>query len=218
MKMNRFLRLLICIAAIVSTFVAVRGADDGMRRLMSEGGERIDRLFMGQQLNTRLDMLDYFDAGTGTYSKDDVFRTKIRIAELSDRHVRLDADSLMSIDIYLLVQGPDSLIVTVANLPISAGDCAIDVRDVATGNKTEDVSVNYADWIDTGNMDGLTTATLTAMIPFVTASAAVDTGDGDITLTNKSIQVPGLDPGVVKAFKPTLTLQRKGGKYVIKKK
>lgn len=208
-----------CIAFVITLLYSMLSAHaaDSMRRLLTIPEHRIDSIFLGLSLNTRLDMIDYFDAGSETYSMDDTFGSPLRIAELSDRHVRFETRSPFVADCYLVTSGPDSLAVWTVTQPYDNGDTIIKTDDIRTGRPVETVYIPYSAWLVPGNDSRPADGELLAAIPFVTCSATVDAETGKVTLTNTSITVPGLEERIVEAFRPSLTLRLKGRKYIIDK-
>lgn len=203
-------KLFAIIAVLVTLTVS---ASDDMRRVLSSPDPKTNRIFFGQGLNTRLDMIDYYDAGSKVFSNDDLFGSPVRIDTLSDRHVRFITDNPLTIDTYLLTPGKDSLAVSVVTLPVGNGDVIIYVDDIRTGDTRNMYMHHYSDWLTAKALKEVSEATLLANIPFVTASASVDTENNTVTLTNTAITLPGLDPSIVQLFKPTLTLRWDGKKF-----
>lgn len=201
---------------VAVSVLATLGADD-MRALLSGHESRIDTLFLGQDRNTRLDMMDYYDAGTGTYSRDSRFGSDIRIEVLEDRHVRFGSGSSVTVDAYLLTPGADSLLVTVVSFPVGNGDAGVHVADVATGRTVQQITPSYADWMVRDAFKTVSEAALAAAVPFVTAAATVDTAANVITLRNTAAVVPGLDETVVAAFRPEITYRWNGKQFVMSK-
>lgn len=202
------------ILASFIAFAAFAGDGGAMRSLLSGSDARLDSIFFGQKQNTRLDMIDYFDAGSRVFSHDDLFDTPIRIDSLDDRHVRFVTDSPVVIDSYLVTQGVDSLVVSVVALPIGAGDVSVFVDDVRSGKTVDTPVLRYTEWLVPKVAESVGYARIIAAVPFVTSSAAVDTQDGTITLLNNAVTVPGLDPDIVAAFRPQITLRWNGRKYL----
>lgn len=196
----------------ILTVLSVSASDD-MRKMLSSPNPKINSVFFGQSLNTRLDMLDYYDAGSKTFSHDDLFGSDIRIDTLSDRHVRFCSNVPMTIDTYLLTPGKDSLAVSIVTMPVGNNDVVIYVDDIRKGRSLDTYIHHYSDWLTKDALKEVTEATLLANIPFVTASATVDTDNNIVTLTNTSITVPGLDPTIVRLFKPELKLRWDGKKF-----
>lgn len=192
-------------------------AENGMRTLMSANDTRLNDVFLGQSLNTRLDMIDYFDARSEKFTPDDLYSSKIRIDALEDRHVRFASDTPITVDMYLLTPGTDSLIVSVTDIPIGNGDATIDIFDIKTGEKIDSPTLKYSDWLKKDAFKEVGHAELSAAIPFITASVTVDTASDKIILKNTAIDVPGLEKRLVNAFKPSVTLGWTGKKFVMNK-
>lgn len=221
--MFMFKRLIILVAGMVA--LAANARD--MRQLLATTDSTMDAIFLGQPRNLRLDMVDYFEAGSDAYVKDELTGSKIRIAELSDNHVRIETSAPVAYDFYLFAPGSDSLTVDIVSAPIGAGDDEVIIEDIRTGTIIQRVEAEYSEWLnpavvalDSGKTDERHTVTLEAAraaIPFVTVSASFDPAAGVITLTNRSLETPGLDPAIIEAFIPTKTFRWNGRKFVLKK-
>lgn len=205
-------KILLLAVIFASAVCAALGADD-MRRLMTQSHERFDAIFLGQPLNTRLDLIDYYDAGSASFTADNRFGQQIRLDSLSDRHARIATNTDLSFDFYLLTPGSDSLVVTVVNAPLGNTDAAVYVDILNREAPTAAIRTEYADWLTPEALKTVSPSTLLAYIPFVTATAAVDTDNATITLTNNAITVPGLPQEVTELFRPSLTFVYKGGKF-----
>lgn len=196
---------LVLVSALAAVVTAV--ADGDMRALLSNAEPRMDRVFLGCEHNTRLDMLDYYDAGIEYFSYEDVLGSKIRIDTLEDRRVRFVTDSPLSVDTYLLTPGTDSLAVSVISMPIGNGDVAVYVDDVRAGETIDNILVSYSEWLTPDALKDVNEGTLLAAIPFVTASATILGESNMIMLVNTAIEVPGLDADIVNRFRPVIILE-----------
>lgn len=191
-------------------------AADEMKAVLSNPDHKITEAFFGLELNTRLDMIDYFEAGSSSFSNDDLFNSHVRVSALDDRHVRFDTDTPLSIDSYLLTPGNDSILVSVVSLPIAAGDVSVYVINLKTGRSLDLISPDYSDWLVKNAEKSTSTAALLATIPYVTASATVDPIANSITFTNTATTVPGIDLAATKWFRPAITYKWNGKKFVLK--
>lgn len=205
---------------IFSIFIAasamVLDAADDMKRLLQNADERYKSVFLDQPVNIRLDMLDYYEAGSPTFTNDDIYRSQIRIDTISDRYVRIGSNTALYTDFYLLTPGNDSIMVTVSGLPVGAGEESITITDLRTGKDINFPHPRYYDWVaQKTNANDI--PALTAAIPFITSTATVDTQTNTITLENSSITVPGIDEDIVKMFLPSKTYMWDGKKFVLKK-
>lgn len=203
---------IIVLLAIVGVAQPLRGADD-MRRLLVRNDSVILPIFLYQELNNRLDMLDYYDAKMDNPVYDTTGGALVRITDLTDRKVTFEVDTMMKVDIYLVTPGTDSLAVTVVPVAIGAGDNAVYVNDLKTGEIVQKINIDYSEWLAKDALDRFSDGTLTAAIPYVTATVDVDPFTGVITFTNTAVTVPGIDPEIASVFKPTLQLRRKGKRY-----
>ena len=186
---------------------------EGMRGLLASPDVKMENVFFGQTLNTRLDMMDYYDAGGKTYSIDDIQGSKIRIDSLSERHVSFELEKSLKIDMYLLTPGNDSLAVTVINMPVGNGDVFILLDDIKSGETIGEIELPYSEWLTKDALNQVSGSALLAAVPFVTATAQVDTENNTITLTNTSIEVPGLDASMSRYFLPKKTLRYKNKRF-----
>lgn len=191
-------------------------AQDSMKKLLSSPDERMVALFMGVDLNTRLDMIDYFEGGYDIFSQGP-FKSDMRITKLDDRHVRFESNTPVSVDAWLLTPGADSLMVFVVSTPIDNGDAIITVNNLRKGGAPQRITPLYSDWLKADALKNVSEPRLTSIIPFVTASATVDEKNNTVKLTNTWIDVPGIDRDVISVFKPSLTYGWNGRSFVLKK-
>lgn len=192
-------------------------AEGDMKRLLSRQDEISSSIFLGQDGLTRLDMIDYFEAGSDKFSKDDLFGAPIRITQLEDRHVRFEGIYPSRIDFYLVTPGTDSLSVAVNYMPIDNGDEFVIVENFKDGKEVSFEMPQYTDWLTKDALNVFSEEELIAAVPFVSVTADVNTDNGIITLKNNTINTPGLDPSIVAVFKPELSYIWKGKKYVLRK-
>lgn len=216
MKKPRFLPSLVALALVLVPLQPF-GADE-MRSLLSQGNERLDTLLFGLKLNTRLDMIDYFDAGSDVFSADDVYRSEIRINALEDRHVGFATATPLTIDTYFLSPGADSLLVSVVSTGLGNGDTIVRVGDIRTGKAIRSISPTYSEWIDKEAAQKVSETELLAFVPFITADASVDPQECTVTLTNTAVIVPGIDERITGAFRKTLIYKWNGDRFVFTEK
>ena len=193
-------------------------AQNDMKELLKRDSPNVEKVFLGQELNTRLDMIDFYEAGLETFVQDDLYGSKLRLDTLENRHARFATDTPVSFDMYLLTSGADSLVVQVVNSPVGNGDSRVTVLDAVSGDSIATIAPEYSDWLTAEARKNAVPATLLAAIPFVTAGATVDTVGNVVTLTNTAVTVPGLDPEIVEAFVPSLSFRWNGKKFVPVKK
>ena len=204
--------------AIISfiCIVVIHAADD-IRQLMESPDKKFDNIFFGQPVNTRLDLIDYYAAGSKSYTPDELYQSQIRLDSLEDFHARFVDNGGSTLDAYLVTPGIDSLIIWVVEMPIGNGDVALYVDDIRKGATVQTLTTNYSDWIKQGTDNNPSMATLTATIPYVTSTAEVDTANNTIVLHNTSIQVPGIADDVKKRFFDTLRFKWDGKKFKLTK-
>ena len=210
--MTKFFKIQLMFLAFVVA-PTVWGADD-MKQFMSSADEKVDNIFLGLSRNTRLDMIDYFEAGLEAFSYDDNFGSSVRIDTLEDRHVRLATNTQLAVDFYLIAAGSDSLAVAAVTYPVGDGDVRVFVDDVRTGKTIDSLNPQYSDWLLKDALKNFSESELLAAIPFIAARAEVDVPTAVITLFNTSVTVPGLDPAILKAYKTELRYKWNGKKYV----
>lgn len=211
------MKRLLCFFAALSLLWTMASADGSMARLMSQNDARIDSVFLGQSHNTRLDLIDYYNAGSKTFTADSQFGSKLRIDSLSDRYARFSGNIPVELEAYLLTPASDSLMVWVVNMPLGEGDCVVYVDDVRTGRTIQTIDTDYTEWLVKEAAKEANQATLLAIIPFVNVSVQVDPYTNVVTMTNTTVDTPGLDPAVTAFFRPTLRYRWNGKKFVPEK-
>lgn len=210
-------KIIISILFISVLTITARATDD-MRRLLSQPDSTLEQIFLDQPVNTRLDMLDYYDAKSRTFTADHVFGTSISIDTLSDRHVRIATQAnTMSVDFYLLTPANDSIIVKVVNTPVGNNDAILSVTDLRRLTDLGSIEPAYSDWLVKDALKTVSGNTLFAAVPFVSSTVDVDTENNRIVLVNTAVTVPGLDETVKAAFLPAVSYKWNGKKFVREK-
>ena len=213
--MKKTLKVIAIVFCVVTTVLGSRAQDTPMRKLLSSPDDKTAMLFFGQRLNTRLDMMDYYDASSKAFCSDDMLGSKIRIDSLAERYVRFATDTPLTIESYLLTPGNDSLLVTVVTMPVGNADANVVIDDITTGKTIGSIKLRYSDWLVKDALKAADENTLAANIPFVTATAFVDPEKNTVTFTNTAITTPGLNPYVTALFKPELVLRWNGKKFTL---
>lgn len=213
--------------SLVAIMTAYAAQARDMKQLLTSHSAAVDSIFLGQPRNLRLDMIDYFEAGSQAFVNDELTGSKIRISDLSDNHVRIETNTPVAYDFYAVAAGSDSLSVAIISAPIGAGDAEVVIEDIYTGKLLQRIDFEYSDWLNPAVVDtnpsktdsrrAHSVNTLRAAVPFITVTATFDADTGLITLTNRAIETPGLDPSVAESFIPSKTLRWNGHKFVVKK-
>lgn len=174
-----------------------------------------DKLIPLLDKNTRLDMIDYYNSGSATASKN-AMSGKSRILALTPEHVVIELSSASSCEIALLPAGNDTLIAFVSTVATPAPDSRLKIYTSEWSNDVTDkvfVAPSLDDWLtDEGkkNIDEVET-----MVPFMLAGGSFTTDNGtQYVLTNKVAQF--LTEEVYRPmssyFKPTLSYKWTGKK------
>lgn len=209
--MKKFLVIALFAACIAH---AMQGTGD-MEALLTNPDKKFEHIFLEQPLNNRMDMLDYYTAGSKTFTADQLYGSQIRIDSLSDRHVGIGSNSALSADFYLLTPNRnDSIIVKVMNMPVGNGDAAVYFTNLRTNTGFRPVEIRYSDWL-TKEAKEVSPGTLQAGIPMVTWSVEADCTNNTLTLINTAIAVPGIEQDVVDKFLPQLRLKWNGKTFEI---
>lgn len=186
-----------------------------MRRLIVSEDSLLESVFLNIPQSRRLDMLDYYDAGMKDFVGALNLFSDVRLDTVSDRHARILTELPTAYDLYLVTPtASDTLVVTVYNVSLGAQDSEVRVTDIRHPEAMLRIEPEYSDWLVDDALKRYSENGLLAVIPFVTATASVDTAGGDIILTNTSIAVPGLDEDIAACFKPSLRYTFKKGRYV----
>lgn len=166
--------------------------------------------------NTRLDMIDFFNSGSSSPSRNALYGSS-RILSLSPEKMEIEMTSASKAEIMILNAGNDSVIALVSTVM----------------TPTPDSKVNFylSDWATdiTGKMfaapqldDWLTEAgrknrdMVEAMVPFVLASYSFDPQTGNLVLTShvEEFLTPEVYAEVDDYMLKSLTYRLSGGKYV----
>ena len=211
------IRLIVTLLPMI-TVILGGSAQNSMKQLMTLPEQRVDSIFLGQPLNTRLDLIDYFEAGSKAFTRDSYFGANISLTKLDDRHATFSTDANLSINAYMLTPGTDSVMVFVIDTPLPDKDVFVKVDDIKTGKTIDSVRPVYSDWLNPATLAQYSEAWLLSQIPFVTYKADVDTSANTITLINTSITTPGLEQKITEVFKPSLKYIWNGKNFVLSTK
>lgn len=174
-----------------------------------------DKLMPLLDKNTRLDMIDYYNSGSSTPSKN-AMAGKSRILSLTPDHAVIELTSASSCEIAILPAGNDTLIALVNTVATPAPDSKLKIYTSDWSNDVTDkvfVAPTIDDWLtDEGkkNIDEVET-----MVPFMLAGGTFSNDGGtQYLLTNKIAQF--LTEEVYKPmssyFKPSITYKWNGKK------
>lgn len=218
MRNLRYLFIIPMLMLFVSAYsqtASDKGASD-MKQVLSRPDSVTEDIFLGLDLNTRLDMIDYMEGGFDVYTRGPL-QSEIKITKLEDRHVRIETPQPVSMDAYLLTPKNDSIIVIVITTPVGAGDAIVQVRNLRTGDDYMFETPEYTDWLKDKALKTVTPSLLLNTIPFVSAQATVNPVEETLTFINMSIKAPGIEENVVDAFFPELVYNWNGKRFVRKK-
>lgn len=198
-------------AVVLFSAGQARGAD--MRQILSRPDTVIDKIFLNIGLNDRLDMIDYLDAGQKEYLRA-ILGYPVRVSALEKDHVTFEIKDALNVDFYLLADAADSLIVMVAPIPVGAEDSFIAIYDLHGSQPVQYLKTDYTDWLVKNAFDVYEPATLLAAVPMITSTAEVLPERNVVILRNNATNVPGIDPNIAALYKPSITFQRKGRRFI----
>ena len=161
---------------------------------------------------SRLDMIDYFEAGQGGASRN-ALGGESRITVLDDSHVGVMTTPSSAIDIYMLPGGKDTLVAVVSTLKLPALDSSLSVYDKnwnEVGTKKLPGSFNNLDlWVRPGvSREDL--AKVENLVPFIPAYITLEGNRLNVTHKIDRI-VPEEDFKTISALIiPSLTFQWNG--------
>lgn len=201
------------IILILSLATAVSAGARSLGELFCVKDSIVDTTFPFLDYNARMDMIEYFRAGSETTTREVMYNTKVSITSLTDSTMRIHADEL-DVDIAMIAAGQDTVLTVVRTIALGAGD-----SDVAVYNTSWQLLVNaftapeYSDWLVRDATKNVDEAKLIATVPYVTWTAHANPATGELTLTNTSITVPGLDKAVGAVFLRELVYRFDGKKF-----
>lgn len=151
--------------------------------------------------NTRLDMVDYFNSGSATASKN-AMQGQSRITALSPLSLSASLTASSDCQLALLPMRSDTAIVFIETVHTPAPDSRVKVYDrnwkpLASGTFTQP---SMADWLTKEGEKN--SGTVGALVPFMLASAQYSPDDQTLTLTNRLADF--LSPDVYKQVEPYL--------------
>lgn len=139
---------------------------------------------------SRLDMIDYFEAGRGGASRN-ALGGESRITVLDDLHVGVMTTPSTAVDIYLLPSaGKDTLVAVVSTLKLPALDSSVAVYDSNWNQMSAKKLPATFNTLDLWLKPGLSREDITKVentVPFIPAYITVD--GNTLTVTNKIDQI-----------------------------
>ena len=125
---------------------------------------------------SRLDMIDYFEAGSGGTSRN-ALGGNARILALDDNHIGVLTSGSSAVDIYLLSAGKDTTIAVVSTLRLPATDSAVSFYDKAwkpINVKKIPASFNNIDlWLKPG-ISNEERSRIENLVPFIPAYITIE--------------------------------------------
>lgn len=165
--------------------------------------------------NSRLDMVDYFNSGLTTPSKN-LFDGKARVTALQPETISLQTSGAESYTIAVLPVGKSFVIAVIQTLAMPEPDSNIKFYDAKwrqlDGSRYMKAPV-MADWLTGAGRKNRKAVDDT--VPFVTAEYVYDAATGQLTVTQQLERTLGKDAyaGIKEYVKPQLTYSWKGGKF-----
>lgn len=174
-----------------------------------------DKLMPLLDRSTRLDMIDYFNSGSSTPSKNSM-AGQSRIMELTPQTAVVQLSPASTCEIALLPAGSDTLIAVISTVATPAPDSKLHVytsdwsRDLTSQVFT---APQLTDWLTGDGRKNI--AEVETMVPFMLAGGKYDPATGSYVLTNNVSQF--LTEEVYKPmsgyFQPTLVYKWNGKRF-----
>ncbi len=181
MSTPRFKHLLVSIIAMIA--IAESAAAMSPSEVFVNAPRRIFPLI---DRNTRLDMLDYFNSGLTTSSKNNLGGGS-SVTALSDHQISIKLTDASTVDLVLLPAGTDTLlaVISTVNTPAPDSKLTIYTSDWKTAVTPRTfVKPSLSDWL---NSEGKKKAADVArMVPFLLVGYSYDPATATLTLTNNT--------------------------------
>lgn len=166
--------------------------------------------------NTRLDMIDFFNSGSSSPSRNALYGSS-RILSLSPKRMEIEMTSASKAEIMVLKAGNDSVIALVSTVMTPTPDSKINfylsdwVTDI-TGKMF--TSPQLDDWLTESGRKNRDM--VEAMVPFVLASYSFEPESGNLVLTShvEEFLTPEVYAELNDYMVKSLTYRLSGGKYV----
>lgn len=181
---KRFAALLSATTLIITAFAA----DDPHSGLTAANAfvDAPPMLLPSIDRTTRLDMIDYFNAGSDKESKN-LFDSGCRITELSPEQLTFATSEVGTRQITILPAGRDSVIMMITTLltPVPDSEIAFFSADWKPLKSKAFSQPELSEWLpDELKRDRDALAEAENIYPFILASASYDSTEGVLTLTN----------------------------------
>lgn len=149
--------------------------------------------------STRLDMIDYFNAGSDKASRNTLYGNS-RITELTPERIVIEATAATTIEMVALPAGSDTIIAVITTRATPVPDSKVTLWTSAWENVTSRSfkEPDIADWLTPGaGRDAVESA-----LPFMLVSCSYDPATKTFTFTNRSMEFIGEE--VYEPLKPLL--------------
>lgn len=190
--------ILLTVATIILTALSAVGQLTA-RKAFTEAPAKIIPLL---DRNTRLDMLDYFDAGIERAS-DNALKGKSQINSLSDNAISVKITDASTIDIIILPAGSDSLIAVINTVATPAPDSKLTVYSRNwESNLTPSTFAKPAlkDWLSAEGRKN--SNEVESLVPFLLIGYSYNPSTATLTLTNNTASF--LSPDIYTMVEPFL--------------
>ncbi len=181
---KKFILLLLTAAMTIPAFAA-----DESRKGLTAANAFVDipaSVLPSIDRTTRMDMIDYFDAGSDKESKN-LFDSGCRITALSPEQVSFTTSDVASRQITLLPVGKDSVIMMITTLltPVPDSEITFFTTDWKPLKGKPFTQPTLTDWLPRELRSSRAVVEDAENIyPFILAEASFDTASGELTLTN----------------------------------
>lgn len=168
--------------------------------------------------NARLDMIDYFNSGSSTSSRNKLDGTS-RIVNLTDDDAKIDMTDASSYQLSIIPAGNDSIISVISTVATPAHDSHITFYD-RTWKKLPDgmfKAPEIKEWLTPDARKN--PSMVTSMIPFMLAEYVYNPADKSLTLTNnlKEFMSPDTESMIAPYLLPSLVYVWDGKKFNLSK-
>lgn len=164
-------------------------------------------------LASRLDMLDYYEAGSDHPSVN-FYGGDSRIISLSDRSLTFMGTDDIECQVFVLDPGKDTKIGVITTYPTPIPDSSLKIYNRKWQLCNDFKEPKLADWL----LQKKDATTVAEELPFIMASYHFDTDTNELTVTNNMAQyfAKGHEPEALGKIKPTLTYKWNGKYFKLK--
>lgn len=138
------------------------------------------------------DMLDYFNYGSDRATTNMMYGSS-KITALTDKQIKYELTEYVTAEMTMLVNGNDTILAVITTIPTPAADSRIDFfsADLQPLSKPLVTLPSYSQWWITHDLsDGNDPE---QVVPFVPASATIDTEANTLTITNNAPEMLASD-------------------------